>query len=373
MARKTMAKKLKKSNKTRCSPSDVAKLLEKLSSEQKAVVRDMGFGALENLSILNISKKIMMELVDSFNTNDNSMRTSLLRIKLDASKIGDALGLNARDDEARPPWISYWRGDRLKERLKLEKKDSTVNHAGAEIIAAAAEAAPLNPLPENPAAAAPIETLPPNAAPAVAQINQLAENADAAVDPPSQGVAAIDDVLVTPQDCEIEVVEATSAEEELISRELNESTTRLVVETTVEKGDIVEKESVIEVVEATSAEEELIRRDLSESIANLVVETNVEKGDIAEKESVIEQLTHKYWESNREPKENVETHKEVHEEIKWNIMMIAKTAVAQGDIGPLPSFDLGIDFGSQSQSQSQPEKEKEPAQEIEKHDQDVQK
>ncbi|MED6116478.1 hypothetical protein PIB30_100728 [Stylosanthes scabra] len=37
-----------------------------------------------------------MELVDSFNTNDNSMRTTLGRIKLDASKIGDALGLNAR-------------------------------------------------------------------------------------------------------------------------------------------------------------------------------------------------------------------------------------------------------------------------------------
>ncbi|MED6165724.1 hypothetical protein PIB30_102307 [Stylosanthes scabra] len=105
MATKTMAKKLNdsgkrkqynKSNRTRCSPSDVAKLLEKLSSEQKAVVRDMGFGALENLSILNISKKMMIELVDSFNTNDNSMRTTLGRIKLDASKIGDALGLNAR-------------------------------------------------------------------------------------------------------------------------------------------------------------------------------------------------------------------------------------------------------------------------------------
>ncbi|MED6165111.1 hypothetical protein PIB30_096514, partial [Stylosanthes scabra] len=110
--------------------------------------------------------------------------------------------------------------------------------------------------------------------------------------------------------------------------------TRLVVETTVEKDDIAEKD------------------------ANLVVETNVEKGDIAEKESVIEQLTHKYWESNREPKENVETDKEVHEEINRNIMMIAKMTIAQGDMGLLP---LGIDFGSQSQSQSQPEKEKEPA------------
>ncbi|MED6165627.1 hypothetical protein PIB30_101405, partial [Stylosanthes scabra] len=101
--------------------------------------------------------------------------------------------------------------------------NAEVNPAGAEIIANA-EAAPLNPLPENAAAAARIETLPPNDAPAVAQINQLDENADAAVDPPSQGVAVIDDVLVTPQDCGIEVVEATSAEEELISRELNEST-----------------------------------------------------------------------------------------------------------------------------------------------------
>ncbi|MED6142115.1 hypothetical protein PIB30_110338, partial [Stylosanthes scabra] len=107
--------------------------------------------------------------------------------------------------------------------------------------------------------------------------------------------------------------------------------------------------------------------------ANLVIETNVEKGDIAEKESVIEQVTHKYWESNKEPKENVEAHNEVHEEVNRNIMMIAQMAVAQGDIGPLPSFDLCIDFGSQSQSQSQPEKEKEPAQETEKHDQDMQK
>ncbi|MED6129807.1 hypothetical protein PIB30_111668, partial [Stylosanthes scabra] len=74
-----------------------------------------------------------------------------------------------------------------------------------------------------------------------------------------------------------------------------------------------------------------------------------------------------------EPKENVEAHKEVHEEVNRNIMMIAQMALAQADIGPFPSFDLGIDFGSQSQSQSQPEKEKEPAQETDKHDQDVQK
>ncbi|MED6140351.1 hypothetical protein PIB30_092319 [Stylosanthes scabra] len=80
-----------KSNRIRSSHSDVAKLLEKLSPEQMTVVRDMGFGALENLSILNIRKKIMKELVGCFNTNDNSIKTSLGRITLDATKIGYAL------------------------------------------------------------------------------------------------------------------------------------------------------------------------------------------------------------------------------------------------------------------------------------------
>ncbi|MED6190108.1 hypothetical protein PIB30_102557 [Stylosanthes scabra] len=168
-----------------------------------------------------------MELVDCFNMQDNSMKTAVGRITLDATKIGHALGLNTRgntyekkidnkkltdeqkaainsfkgasalslkrivietqpnseenarkfkrafilyiqktflcatiskplspkhfpaivnvdnprqmdwaqhmshfgedseDDEARPPWLSYWRGETLKKRLKLEKKDST--------------------------------------------------------------------------------------------------------------------------------------------------------------------------------------------------------------------------------------------------------
>ncbi|MED6146475.1 hypothetical protein PIB30_034703 [Stylosanthes scabra] len=351
-------------------------------------------------------KKLMMELVDCFNTNDNSMRTTLGRITLDASKIWHALGLNARgstyekkinnrklsderktavnsfkgasmvslkrtvierkpdseenarkfkrafilyiqktflcatnstplspkhflaivnvdnskqmnwarhvcsflldgitemrwknskgvegcvfalliiylhetylgedseDDEARPPWLSYWRGDTLKERMKLEKKDST---------------------------------------------NQIQreQSLKMTIDPPPQGVAAaIDGVLVTPPDSGIEVVHATSAEEELIRRETSESITNLVVETHVHKVDpppqgvaaaiggvlVTPPDSGIEVVQATSAEKELIRREMSESITNLVVETHVDKGVIVQKESVIEELTHRYWESNR--------------------------------------------------------------------------
>ncbi|MED6188233.1 hypothetical protein PIB30_084100, partial [Stylosanthes scabra] len=105
-------------------------------------------------------------------------------------------GEYSEDDEARPPGISYWREDRLKERLKLEKKDSTG---------------------------------------LLSQAKQRNRG--------SRG-----------DKCRRRV-----------DQQRIERNTRLVVETTIEKDDAAEEESVIEVVEATSAEEELIRRDLSES------------------------------------------------------------------------------------------------------------
>ncbi|MED6138694.1 hypothetical protein PIB30_076863, partial [Stylosanthes scabra] len=163
---------------------------------------------------------------------------ALLIIYLHETHFGE----DSEDDEACPPWLSYWRGDTLKERLKLEKKDSTpppnaelnavamqsppnaeINPAAviephaessslnAEINADAA-AAPLDPPPENFAATAPlpqdvvasIDTFPPDADLAIA------ENAAAIVDPPPQGVvAAIDHVMATPPDFGIEVVQAT--------------------------------------------------------------------------------------------------------------------------------------------------------------------
>ncbi|MED6152234.1 hypothetical protein PIB30_089914 [Stylosanthes scabra] len=80
----------------------------------------------------------MMELVDCFNTQDNSMKTTVGRITLDAPKIGRALGLNARGhtyekkidnkkltDEQKAA-VKSLKGDTLKKRLKLEKKDSSM-------------------------------------------------------------------------------------------------------------------------------------------------------------------------------------------------------------------------------------------------------
>ncbi|MED6166972.1 hypothetical protein PIB30_114666, partial [Stylosanthes scabra] len=67
-----------------------------LSNEKKALVHEMGFGALaENVSNYNFSNLIMMELVDSFHIPDSTIRTNIGRFKVDASKVGHALGLNA--------------------------------------------------------------------------------------------------------------------------------------------------------------------------------------------------------------------------------------------------------------------------------------
>ncbi|MED6138828.1 hypothetical protein PIB30_078167 [Stylosanthes scabra] len=127
----------------------------------------------------------------------------------------------------------------------------------AAVIEPHAESSSLNAEINADAAAAPIDTLPPDASPA------LPENDAAAVNPPPQGVAAaIDHVMATPPD------------------------------------------SGIEVVQATSAEEEYIRREMSESIANVVVETHVHKDVIGQQESVMEELTLRNWSSNSHPKDN---------------------------------------------------------------------
>ncbi|MED6223578.1 hypothetical protein PIB30_075322 [Stylosanthes scabra] len=65
------------------------------------------------------------------------------------------------------------------------------------------------------------------------------------------------------------------------------------------------------------------------------------------------ELTLRNWSPNSHPKENEPSDKEVQEQINRSIMMVARMAVAQSQPGPLPSFSLGSEFGSQSQSQSQ--------------------
>ncbi|MED6124971.1 hypothetical protein PIB30_064014 [Stylosanthes scabra] len=85
-----------KCHRTRCNPSELAKTYAGFSNEKKALVHEMGFGALaENVSNYNFNNLIMMELVDSFHIPDSTIRTNIGRYKVDATKVGHALGLNA--------------------------------------------------------------------------------------------------------------------------------------------------------------------------------------------------------------------------------------------------------------------------------------
>ncbi|MED6223913.1 hypothetical protein PIB30_078734, partial [Stylosanthes scabra] len=86
-------------HRTRCSPSEVAKTYEIISKDRqkRALIHEMGFGAIvENVSNFNISNIVMMELVDSFDTRDNIIKTYQGAYKVDVTKIGDALGLKSR-------------------------------------------------------------------------------------------------------------------------------------------------------------------------------------------------------------------------------------------------------------------------------------
>ncbi|MED6178193.1 hypothetical protein PIB30_105262 [Stylosanthes scabra] len=88
-------------------------------------------------------------------------------------------------------------------------------------------------------------------------------------------------------------------------------------------------DSWIEVVQATSAEEELISRELSNNITNLVVETQGEKAVINQQDSGAQELTLKDWCSKTDPKEDMPTD-------KGSLLMVAEIALQHGKLGPPP-------------------------------------
>ncbi|MED6123783.1 hypothetical protein PIB30_052672 [Stylosanthes scabra] len=140
------------------------------------------------------------------------------------------------------------------------------------------------------------------------------------------GALIHEDVYVTPQDCGIELVQATSAEEEIIKRDLSKSDVNVDAQIH-EDVQVTPLDCGIEVVQATSVEEELISRELSNNI---------------------------------DPKEDIPTDKEIEEQMNKSIMMVAKIALAQSKLGPLPSFKLCPEIDSQPEEEDQqPQKEDE--------------
>ncbi|MED6222601.1 hypothetical protein PIB30_065899, partial [Stylosanthes scabra] len=95
----------------------------------------------------------------------------------------------------------------------------------------------------------------------------------------------------------------------------------------------------IEVVKASSAEEELIRIELSNSNTNLV-ETQVVEAPINQQDSGTQELTLKDWSSKSDPKEDIPSDKEIEEEISKSLKIVAEIGLSKSKLGPPPSFKL---------------------------------
>ncbi|MED6176259.1 hypothetical protein PIB30_086382 [Stylosanthes scabra] len=78
-----------KSHRTRCSPSEVAKVYITLLDKKKELVREMRFGDLvENVFNFNFSNLIMPKVVESFLIPTSSIKTNVEKISINAAKIG---------------------------------------------------------------------------------------------------------------------------------------------------------------------------------------------------------------------------------------------------------------------------------------------
>ncbi|MED6147295.1 hypothetical protein PIB30_042902 [Stylosanthes scabra] len=89
-------KHLQKGHRTRCSPFELAKTYIDLIEQKLALVHEMGFGTLvENVSNYYFNNLIMMELADSFHIPDSTIRTNIGNFKINATKVGNAFGLNS--------------------------------------------------------------------------------------------------------------------------------------------------------------------------------------------------------------------------------------------------------------------------------------
>ncbi|MED6113139.1 hypothetical protein PIB30_068082 [Stylosanthes scabra] len=99
MARKTKDVKEKKTHRTRCSSSKVAKVYIDFSDKKKELLHETGFRDLvENVSNFNFSNVVMLELVDSFFIPTSTIKINVAKVSINAAKIGYAFGLPTTGD-----------------------------------------------------------------------------------------------------------------------------------------------------------------------------------------------------------------------------------------------------------------------------------
>ncbi|MED6140921.1 hypothetical protein PIB30_098280, partial [Stylosanthes scabra] len=81
----------------RCLPKTVAMMFDYLKEHQdkRALVDQMGFGALSHLPNKNLNQRLLKQLFDRHDIYDNTIYSDIAAVKITTRKIGDALGLSS--------------------------------------------------------------------------------------------------------------------------------------------------------------------------------------------------------------------------------------------------------------------------------------
>ncbi|KAL4350161.1 uncharacterized protein DS421_10g298110 [Arachis hypogaea] len=95
MKKITISKKEKphynKTHDLRCSTRSIARVFIELSERKKAIVEEMKFGALRHIPELNISHKLLRELILSFDLYHGFLDTCYANVYITSAKIKDAM------------------------------------------------------------------------------------------------------------------------------------------------------------------------------------------------------------------------------------------------------------------------------------------
>ena len=78
---------------TRCSPGRLFNVLQRLTSEQKASVKSMGFGSLLGLRCRTLRRSLCLWLLERFNTARRSLEICGERIPLSPRDVEHVMGL----------------------------------------------------------------------------------------------------------------------------------------------------------------------------------------------------------------------------------------------------------------------------------------
>ncbi|RYQ79538.1 hypothetical protein Ahy_Scaffold5g107756 [Arachis hypogaea] len=98
MKKVTVTKKEKphynKTHNLRCQTKSIARVFKEMSVEKKNIVQEMGFVALAHIPEMNISHKLLRELIRCYDAYHGCLETLYGRIYITPAKMRDALGIN---------------------------------------------------------------------------------------------------------------------------------------------------------------------------------------------------------------------------------------------------------------------------------------